>query len=166
MSDDDPFSDPADAPKKADGQPQKVPDRDVSAFREAHAKLYGLLLIANERIERSPGRLGWWMTAGWGALCFALIAEAPEEVFGFRLSSLQSGWTYGISMILFLMTFFRLQRGTQRRAYRKAQADITADTSRAGLTQATLLTAIEGHAALAQVASEIKADDAFDRRRR
>ncbi len=166
MSDDDPFADPADAAKDDAGHAPPVPDRDVSAFREAHPELYGILLIANERIERSAEWLGWWMSAGWAAFCFAVIAEAPEEIFGFRLSSLQSGWTYVISMILFLMTFFRLQRGKQRRTYRKTQADLTADTARAGLTQATLLTTIEGHEALAKVASEIKVDDAFDRRRR
>lgn len=135
-------------------------------LRGDHPELYGALLGLNERIDRSGGRIGWFMVVLWVLCVVAIIGEWTPRIFGASIRNLQSFWVYGLSAFLFFVTNLQLQGRRKTRTYRQGRDEIEREMARARLTTNRLIELMHGDGTLELVAAEIKGDADFDTRRR
>ena len=135
-------------------------------LRKDHPELYGALLGLNERIDRSGGRIGWFMAALWVLCVVAIIGEWTPRIFGASIRNLQSFWVYALMAFLFFVTNLQLQGRRKTKIYREGRDEIEREMARAHLTTNRLIAAMHGDGTIELVAAEIKGDDAFDVRRR
>lgn len=148
------------------GVPHEGSTKPLGDLRDEHPELYGALLAANERIDRSSANLGWVFTALYVLLIVAIVGEWIPEVLGASVHNLQSWWVYLLLAFFFFITCDWLQAKRKRSTWLRCRDEVEAEMARARVSPNRLIAWIDGKDALDDVAPEMKADPAFDRRRR
>ena len=148
---------------RSEAEDDTVPTRDL---KDAHPELYGALLAANERIDRSGGNVAWVFLALFVLTILTIVGEWVPEIFGAPIQNLQSWWIYILLAFFFFITCDWLQGKRKRAAWLRCRDGIEAEMARARVSPNRLMAYIEGKDSLDDVAPEIKADADFDQRRR
>jgi len=135
----------------------------MSEFKEHYKPLYGLLLVANQRLEE-VGDLAFWFLILLAIGCsVGLHLEWLDELAGYPLAALRNWYVYVlIWLAAFALFGIHISVG-QKLVYTQLRPEIAAAMRRNGYNQYTLLAEIEGDLAVKRVAAHLKQDRELDR---
>jgi hypothetical protein len=127
-------------------------------LRDEHEELYGMLLLANQKISNVGTAAVWLMIVGTITVCVGIHKNWVDNIAGIDIVKLQ-GW--GVYVLITIVTFilFSFYTGIRERGeYQRIKPEIIKYLRTQGISIYSLLAKIEDDPNLSSIAEQLKDD--------
>jgi hypothetical protein len=128
------------------------------SLREEHEELYGILLLANQKIKDVGTTLIWVLGVGVLAFCVAIHLRWFDTVLGISVEEVRSVWVYVLLAVCAFVLFFVYTQAREKVLYRSFKPAILSYLRDKDISIYSMVARIEGDSSLSDIAEKLMED--------